>query len=320
MASTPEHRPPVAEREAPATCARLGRLPDFLVVGGMKCGSTTLHGHLSNHPDLFLCRLKEPQFFSRDEVFSRGFDWYRSLFAEAGSRLCGESSTCYSRAPHFGDVAKRIHSHLPDARLLYLLRHPVDRAYSHYRHEAQIRMVDGRTRVPTFEEMLEETNELVDTSDYWMQLQQYLSYYSREQIHVLFLEDLRVRPEEVLDGVERFLGVRSLGAQLVDQPRANAFGDKLARNGMHERLDAIRNSQALRAVIDCVPSGLRSRVRHGLTDPRVARRLLSGRIRSKQQELAPMRAETRKLLLDRFADSNRAIESFVGAPIPEWSA
>ena len=321
MASDRENPALDAERGEPVACAtgHSGRLPDFLVVGGMKCGSTTLHGHLSNHPDLFLCSPKEPQFFSRDAVFSRGLDWYRSLFEEAGERLCGEASTCYSRAPHFGDVAKRIHAHLPDAKLMYLVRHPVDRAYSHYRHEAQVRMIEGSAPVPSFEEMLEETSELLDTSDYWLQLQQYLAYYPREQIHVIRLEDLQARPGEVLDGAQRFLGVRCLGTSLIAQARSNAFGDKLARHGMHDLLDSIRNAGILRAAIDCVPAGLRAQVRVRLTDPRVARYLLSRLIRARGQTLEPMRPETRKLLLNRFSEPNRALESFLGVGVPEWS-
>src|SRR5690242_14831106 len=84
----------------------VGRLPDFVVIGGMKCGSTTLFEYLCRHPDVFMCTPKEPGYFSREKVMARGEAWYRSLFADAKpTQLCGEASTCYTRWPHFGDVA-----------------------------------------------------------------------------------------------------------------------------------------------------------------------------------------------------------------------
>ena len=112
-----------------------GRLPDFMLIGAMKSGTTTLHAYLSRHPGLFLCTPKEPGFFSRDERYARGLDWYRELFTDAQpEQLCGEASTCYSRWPHFENAAPRIAADVPGAKLLYITRDPVERAYSHYRH------------------------------------------------------------------------------------------------------------------------------------------------------------------------------------------
>lgn len=321
MAVQPEQPSPVPgiRRPQPEAAPDAGRLPDFLVIGGMKCGSTTLYEHLSRHPDLFLSSPKEPQFFSREPVFARGLHWYRSLFEGAGSRVCGEASTCYSRAPHFGDVAARIHLHLPDARLVYLVRHPVDRAYSHYRHEAQARIVAGGAALPSFEEMLEENDEIVDTSDYWRQLQEYLAHYPREQIHVLSLEDLQSRRDETLAALQQFLGIRIQPLASAVETHSNPFGDKIARNEMHELVSTVRNDGWLRGAIDRVPAGLRAWARRQLTDPRVARRIFSHRIRSRRESLAPMNPQTRQRLLTHFAESNRALESFLGVSLEEWS-
>jgi hypothetical protein len=318
MAAHPEHLSPI--HASPCSEAETGRLPDFLVIGGMKCGSTTLYHHLSRHPDIFLSNPKEPQFFSRELVFERGFDWYRSLFAEAGLRICGEASTCYSRAPHFGDVAKRVYSSLPDARLVYLVRHPVDRAYSHYRHEVQARMIAGQLPVPSFEEMLEETSEIADASDYWMQIEEYRVHYPQEQIHILRLEDLLLHPGEVLGDLQYFLGVRRLPAESARPVRSNPFGDNLARNEMHSIVSAVRQSNWLGSVLDCVPAQMRAWARSRLTDPRIARQLLSRRVRETRESLAPMRPDTRRQLLARFEDSNRALGAFLGISLQDWSA
>ena len=132
-----------------------GRNPDFLVIGAMKAGSTTLHTYLSRHPDLYLHERKEPGFFSREERYARGIEWYRALFADARpDQLCAESSTCYTRWPHFADVAPRIRQHVPEVRFVYIMRDPVARAYSHYAHMMGERRSEGLP-VLSFGEALE---------------------------------------------------------------------------------------------------------------------------------------------------------------------
>src|SRR4051812_39114595 len=98
-----------------------GRLPDFVVIGAMKSGTTSLYHWLAQHPSVRLPRAKEPHFFSREERWSRGVDWYRGLFAEAShDHVTGEFSTSYT-APHFSGVAAdRMARVLPSAQLVYL--------------------------------------------------------------------------------------------------------------------------------------------------------------------------------------------------------
>ena len=107
-----------------------GRLPDFLIIGAQKSGTTSLQFYLQSHPDIGPNVLGEPHFF--DWAWKRGVDWYRDLFAELDPHaLVGEKSPFYLFHPQ---VPERVASTVPDARLVAILRDPVDRALSHYFH------------------------------------------------------------------------------------------------------------------------------------------------------------------------------------------
>jgi len=117
--------------------------PDFIIIGGQRCGTTFLYNCLSGHPSVRGAFRKEVHFF--DKNFRRGFGWYRAHFPTAAARrvhsltggrlVTGEGSPFYLFHPH---AAERISRLLPDVRLIALLRNPVDRAYSHYHHEVRL--------------------------------------------------------------------------------------------------------------------------------------------------------------------------------------
>ncbi|MEX2430634.1 MAG: sulfotransferase, partial [Dehalococcoidia bacterium] len=109
--------------------------PNFLVLGAMKSATTTLCELLATHPQAFVCEPKEPEFFCKDEVYSRGWPWYQSLFRSAlHKKAVGEGSTSYTKKLLFPRTASRIAAHVPDARLIYIVRHPIERIESHWMH------------------------------------------------------------------------------------------------------------------------------------------------------------------------------------------
>ena len=116
-----------------ATLAETGRspagpLPGFVILGAMKCGTTTLYDYLRRHDGVFLSTPKEPCFFADDRWYGHGEAFYRSLFAGARpDQLCGEASTPYTRREHGLAVPGRMPAMIPDAKLIYVVRHPVDR-------------------------------------------------------------------------------------------------------------------------------------------------------------------------------------------------
>jgi Sulfotransferase domain len=181
---------------------RLSLLPDFLVIGAMKSATTTLHEQLARQPGLFMSRLKEPNFFSDDELYARGLDWYTAIFRDAKDhQLRGESSTHYTKLPTYPSTALRMVRVLPRVKLVYVMRHPIDRLASHYLHELSV----GRIKVG-LERALVQHPELVDYGRYSMQLEPYLESFGPDAVHPIFFDRLIAQPDRELASIGRFLG------------------------------------------------------------------------------------------------------------------
>jgi len=114
---------------------RFRKLPDFLIIGAMKSGTTSLYEYLSQHPQIDKPTHKEIYFFSTNQ-YKKGLQWYKAHFPlkHCKDKLTFEASTDYIFVPN---TPKRIHQRLPEVKLILLLRNPVDRAISHYYHEIQ---------------------------------------------------------------------------------------------------------------------------------------------------------------------------------------
>ncbi len=110
-------------------------LPSFLVIGAMKAGSTSLFRWLGEHPEVRLPAEKEPNFFSDDRRYARGRSWYESLFPEGA--VTGEASVGYTDPAVATKAAQRAAALVPSAKLIFLVRDPLERMRSHYRHEVQ---------------------------------------------------------------------------------------------------------------------------------------------------------------------------------------
>lgn len=182
-------------------------LPNFLIIGAAKSGTTSLHRQLRQHPDIFLPggRWKEPTFFSDHGPgrWSRGLDWYESLFSGwQGERAVGEASTSYTKAPFHDGVPARIRQFLPDVKLIYLVRDPVDQIVSHYR---QLVFHDGLR--DGFEDAIRNQGVLIETARYAYQLQAYRAYFPDTRIRVLPFDRYVQDPVGEARALCRFLGV-----------------------------------------------------------------------------------------------------------------
>lgn len=179
-------------------------LPDVIVIGAMKCATTSLHYYLGLHPDVAMVAEKELHFFVAERNWSKGLAWYQRQFV-GRTAVHGESSTTYTRFPDYPGVPARMHRLVPNARLIYLVRDPIDRAVSHYVHE----WAAGREHRPLAEAFRDLSGSpYLSFSRYAMQLEQYLPFYSPESILVLTSEELGARRTETMQRVFRFLGVR----------------------------------------------------------------------------------------------------------------
>jgi len=180
-----------------------GALPTFVIIGAQKCGTTALHAYLARHPQVSMSRPKELDFFVEDGNWARGVDWYRSKF-DPQARARGESSPNYTAHPHIPGVPERMAELVPDARLIFMVRDPVDRVRANWIHTYSNR-VEHR---PMREAVLEQGSEYVSRSRYHMQLSRYLEHYPMERILILEQEELLSARRQTLKRVFGFVGVR----------------------------------------------------------------------------------------------------------------
>lgn len=189
----------------PDDAASPGRLPDWIIIGAMKAATSSLHRYLAEHPQVATSTPKELDFFVEPRYDRLGIDWYRRQFATpADAVVAGESSVNYTKCHEMPGVAGRMHRHLPDVKLIYVLRDPVKRIESHWVHMVG----SGKWRGDFASAVADpETSDVVQTSRYWMQLSEYLEHYSPEQIKVMSYEAVSADPEGAVDEVLEFIGL-----------------------------------------------------------------------------------------------------------------
>ena len=254
-------------------------LPDFLIIGAMKCGTSTLAARLGAQPGVFLTTPKEPEFFSDDTIHARGREWYESLFAAAppGARL-GEASTGYTKQPTHPEAPGRIRALLPEARLVYIIRNPLDRLVSHYMHDWTMGVMDG-----SLSDALQRHPELVDYGCYARQIAPYLDSFGPERVLLLTLEEMRSAPEAVLARAHAFIGASGTPCWQPELERVNASEERFRRLPLQRLWLDNPLARGLRRTL--VPRSLRARVR-----------------RSRQMQARPvLNAAERAALLPVFA-------------------
>ncbi|MEM1111196.1 MAG: sulfotransferase [Pseudomonadota bacterium] len=182
----------------------------FLLAGFSKCGTTTLHGLLNDHPEIYMPTYprKEPWFFSH--FYHRGWGGYAELFQGAylGQRL-GEASTSYSTYSRETAARRRILEHYPDIKLIFIARDPVDRIESAFREMHHSGANWGTSCPFSLERALREVPALLADSAFSQRLHNYRRHVSPEQIKVVLLEELNERPDAILRELFDFLEVDS---------------------------------------------------------------------------------------------------------------
>jgi Sulfotransferase domain len=182
--------------------SRLPVLPNFLIIGAAKSGTTSLAHYLRAHPQVYMPRF-EPHYFTAERRWKLGQAWYESQFKEAGDAVAvGEKSASYSRHPLYQGVPGRIAALLPDVRVIYLVRHPLHRMRSEYLH----RVLNGK-EARSLDEAVRADPSYLDASRYALQIDRYLEHFPEEQLLVVTAERLRHARGDTLDRVLEFLGL-----------------------------------------------------------------------------------------------------------------
>jgi hypothetical protein len=276
-----------------------GRLPTFCVIGAMKAGTTSLAAWLDEHPDVHIAPQKETRFFNTPYNFWLGVDWYREQFAGAGTARAVGDATPLMQNPlavrHMADL-------LPDARLVAILRNPVDRAFSHYQHIRALGQERRSFREALAAERADEPGargdpprDYLQRGRYLRQLQAVAERYDRERLHIVLFEDLRDRPHDAVREVLRFIGV----------------DDSVALTGVgaaHDPRPAVRSSR--------VYAALDGRVGRRL--PGTARRALDRLNTTDKQAYQPLDPQHRQELLAELTPEIRALGDWLHRDLSGW--
>jgi Sulfotransferase family len=243
---------------------RSGALPNLVVIGGLKCGTTSLHHYLSLHPAISMSRPKELNFFVAELNWDLGRDWYASHF-DRDAPVRGESSPHYTNLPRFAGVAERMHSLIPDARIVYMVRDPIDRMLSHYVHN-----VGGGYETRGLDEALgDPESAYVNRSRYAMQVEPYLRAFGSDLVAIVSREQLRDEREATMRTLFELCGVDP-GFRSEQFEREWETGSARAKPGGFRLMDRAVRLPGLRALdrnFDRLPEALRWRVERLVHDP-----------------------------------------------------
>lgn len=274
---------------------RAGPLPNFLIIGAQRSGTTSLARYLAAHPDIYVARQKEVHYF--DRYLDKGEDWYKTQFRIYDEvTAVGEATPEYMYLP---DVPARMASLLPDAKLIAILRNPVDRAYSdfHFVRGRGYETLSFEGAIDAEEERLAARDDshrirfaYLDRGHYVTQLRRVCAKYERDRLLVLLFEDFRRDPASSYRQVCSFLGVddRYLPATL-----GRRFG----------RSQTFR-SRALRRVAKRLPYPFGAIV---------------SRMNARSNSYPPMDTRTRANLLQHFADDNAALADWLQRDLSIWN-
>jgi hypothetical protein len=290
------------------------RRPNLFCIGAMKSGTTYFTKLLGSHPEIFVCSPREPCFFVDPHELRRVWrqrwrsglcrseDAYLQLFADAGeARFLCDASTPYSNWPTISNVAARMHQFAPDARILYVMRDPIERTISHYWHMVRWQYeyrspLDAIRRDPYY----------TTVSHYAKQLAPYLELFGSQRVYALTYEQLVTSPVKTLQSVYAWLGIDSAfippnadkpenaTPEVVEQARAFGWLKRLRETGLWARL------------CPYVPAAVRTQLAK-LAVRNVRAHEIS--MASVMQYLRPMqRAQTREL------------SQLLGRSFPEWTS
>jgi hypothetical protein len=176
-------------------------LPNFIVIGAMKCGTTSLYQYLSQHPEIFLSHVKELDFFVEEKNWNRGLEWYKSYFP-ISRKAVGECSPSYTSFPLWSGSAERIKSIIPETKLIYIVRDPIERILSHYKH-----VVASQKTTLSLGKEIKNNLCYIARSRYYLQISQYLNFFDKDQILIVDSKDLQTERVITMQKIFCFLNV-----------------------------------------------------------------------------------------------------------------
>jgi hypothetical protein len=271
-------------------------LPNFFVIGAMRCATTTLCDTLALHPDVFMTTPKELNYFSNDVMFAKGPGWYESFFAAAaGKAAVGEGSTNYTKVSLYPHAAERLAAQCADAKLIYIARDPIARIESHWLH-----LLRHGHDMPAIADALRQVPDMLATSLYWRQIGAYRRHFPDRQLLVVFFEDFVRAPAATMARVCEFLGLDPVETVTRARLHSNAYPDVPVDGTV---LRFMRRLPGMRGVTRLQPASLRG---------------LARKLKAPQPEASLWPADLRAETLRALRPDAEQFLAFCGKPADFW--
>lgn len=282
----------------------MNNLPNIIVNGVAKSGTTSMYHYLSEHPDIYMPARKEMNFFSyyqNDTAVFRSravriesFDEYQAYYDGSQNYLFrGDVSPSYFKT--FG-TAEKIKKHIPAAKFITTLRNPIDRAFSGYQMQLRFNGIDPKMKTP-----FSPDNHWVELGLYYHRLKEYFDNFDRSQIHIVLLEDMNSARVETLNGVFNYIGVDA-GKYNFEQKEIHNSGF-VPKNYLMNNL-ARNNKFINKYITPLTPKSLKS----------IARKLEN----LNKAKIEPMSDSDREKLGKFYHDDVRQLEGLIDRDLSHW--
>ena len=273
-------------------------LPSFLVIGAMKCGTTSMCHYLSQTNDVYVPEEKDIYFFSDNDIFSQGINWYESRFKDnPGKPVVGEGTDDYSKVWAHPDAPLRIKKALPDCKIIYMVRHPMRQIESAYKH----RVANSSERLPFNRAITDSDFDYIATSDYLRCITPYGELFDEDNIRIIFNEDLNADAEAEVRSVLSFIGCDT-DVSMVSFERMNTADGKFY-DGKAAAL--FRRSAVVTRLAQSLPDSVKGIAKNVLTE-------------RKPPEIV-WDQTTKELVVDRLRQNSEEFLKLYGKPEEFWS-
>lgn len=296
------------------------KLPNFLIIGVQKAGTTSIYGYLKQHPQVYMSPVKETNFFSTDwekktenksdtEKKKRIDSWekYCALFQNVKDEIAiGEASPNY--LANYKTSSEMIVRYVPDVKMIAILRNPVDRAYSDYLMHLRDGINVGKVR--SLSEQVKfraNTSSTIKKGFYYSPVKHYFDTFGQEKLKIILYDDLSKNSLGIMQDIYKFIGVDDkFNPDTSIRQQAAAIPKNQAMNNLLQTKNPVRTaiSSTLKVVM---PLEMRQKIRSGLI-----------KFNSGGKELKPLSSEERKLLTDFYREDILLLQDLIQRDLSSW--
>lgn len=288
-------------------------IPDVALIGAAKSGTTYLSELLNLHPKICLGIEKEPGFFSREKIHENGWDAYKLNFSNAvPDQLTLDCSTSYSRYPQLPGTARRLYSRSPGVKIIYLMRNPVERAYSHYIHRHAKELFPNKPIKINFDDFIKQDPVCIDSGDYQIQIEQYLKYFRTDSMLLIFLHELKEDKIRVLNQICDFLDIEFNERIFSYKESSNVTSDFINSRVRVEITRRLKRIPGCRILTPLIPENVREIIYSILNESFIGIKI--------KNEFSPptLCLSQKRLLINYYLPSIKWLESHMKKDLSIW--